>query len=68
MQTHLIQKQSTLPTICTQCNNQIPPHTLFYREEGVKHHLHSLIARQFCIDCYAQYGEKMLLTGKKDTK
>ncbi len=64
MKTHLVRVQSKFPSVCTQCKDRIPPDQLFYREEGVKEHLHSLIARNFCMKCYARYGEGALLTGK----
>jgi len=66
METHLVRKQSKFPKVCTSCNKKIPPGELFHLEEGVKEHIHSLLARQFCTECYTKYGERILLTGKKE--
>jgi len=38
---------------------------LYHLEKGVKEHLHSLLARKFCSDCYAKYGEITLLKGNE---
>jgi hypothetical protein len=61
IETRLVKKQSKFPGVCTYCDNKIYPETLFYLEEGEKEHIHSLIARKFCSDCYAKYGERILL-------
>jgi len=65
IQTRLIKKFAKFPRVCTNCNNEIHIDDLYHQEEGVKEHLHSLIARQFCSDCYAKYGERKLLSGNK---
>ena len=65
IETHLVKKISKFPKVCTNCNNAIPPGEVFHLEEGVTEHLHSLLARQFCSQCYAKYGERILLVGKK---
>ena len=65
IETHLVKKTSKSPKVCTNCNKEIPLGEVFHLEEGVKEHLHSLIARQFCSECYARYGERILLIGKK---
>jgi len=61
IETKLVKKQSKFPAVCTFCNNKISPDDVHYLEEGVKEHVHSLIARKFCSDCYAKYGENILL-------
>jgi hypothetical protein len=61
IKTRLIRKQSKSPAVCTYCNSMISPDEIHYLEEGVKEHIHSLIARKFCSDCYAKYGERILL-------
>ena len=65
IETHLVKKQSTSPKVCTSCNNKILPDELYHLEKGVKEHLHSLLARKFCSDCYAKYGETLLLRGNE---
>ncbi len=65
IQTHLVKKVAKFPRVCTNCKNQISNGVTYHLEEGVKEHLHSLLARQYCSDCYAKYGEKKLLTSKK---
>lgn len=64
VETHLVPKKSKFPTVCTFCNKKIDAETMHYLEQGVKNHLHSLIARKFCSACYAKYGETVLLRGK----
>ena len=64
IETRLVKKTSKSSKICTNCNNTIPLDTVYHREEGIEEHLHSLIARQFCNECYTKYGERILLTGK----
>jgi hypothetical protein len=64
-ETRLIKKVAKFPRVCTNCNNEIIIDALFHQEEGVNEHIHSLIARQFCSDCYAKYGEKKLLLSDK---
>ena len=63
IETRLIKKVAKFPKVCTQCSNEIPIGDAYHKEEGVKEHLHSLIARSFCSNCYAKYGEKKLLVG-----
>ena len=63
--THLIKKVAKFPKFCTQCDKEIEIGEAFHLEEGVEQHLHSLIARRFCSDCYAKYGEQKLLSGIK---
>jgi hypothetical protein len=65
IETHLVKKVAKFPKVCTNCNNEIVIGNLFHQEQGVKEHLHSLIARQYCSDCYIRYGEKKLLIGNK---
>ncbi len=61
IQTRLIKKVSKGSNFCTNCNKQIKKGNTYHLEEGVNQHLHSLMARSFCSDCYAKYGEKKLL-------
>ena len=61
IQTRLVKKVAKIPMVCTNCDRQIPAGEVYHLEEGVDQHLHSLIARRFCSDCYAKYGEKKLL-------
>ena len=65
IQTRLIKKVAKSPRVCTNCNNQILIDEVYHLEEGVKEHLHSLIARNFCSKCYAKYGERILLISEK---
>ena len=66
IETHLNRKQSNFPSVCVHCGDQILSNEIYYVEVGNKEHLHSLIARKFCEECYTKYGEQMLLKGKKD--
>ena len=61
IETHLVKKVAKFPRVCTNCKNEIHIGNAYHHEEGVKEHLHSLIARQFCSNCYAKYGEQKLL-------
>jgi len=61
IKTHLVLKIANVTKVCTNCNNQIFAGDTYHCEEGVNTHLHSLIARQFCSDCYSKYGEIKLL-------
>ncbi len=65
IQTHLIKKVANDPKFCTNCNKQILRGDSYHLEEGVNQHIHSLLARGFCSDCYAKYGEKKLLRGNE---
>ena len=65
IQTRLIKKVAKFPKVCTSCDNQIEIGDVYHQEEGIEQHIHSLIARSFCSDCYARYGEKKLLQGNK---
>lgn len=62
IQTRLILKNAASPHLCTYCSSKIQPGSTYQLEEGVSEHLHSLIARKYCMDCYAKYGEKKLLS------
>ena len=61
IQTRLVKKVAKISRVCTNCGKQILVGEVYHLEEGVDQHLHSLIARRFCSDCYAKYGEKKLL-------
>ena len=65
IETHLIKKVAKSQRVCTNCKKQIEIGEAFHLEEGVNQHLHSLLAREFCSNCYAKYGEKKLLVGNK---
>ncbi len=64
IKTKLIKKQSNSPIICTFCKNKINSDNEYYLERGVCEHIHSLIARKYCSECYRKYGEKFLLRGR----
>ncbi|MCK5259002.1 MAG: hypothetical protein KAJ69_05720 [Thermoplasmatales archaeon] len=66
IETHLVRKQSKFSAVCNYCNNPISSDDISYVEEGVTEHIHSLIARKFCSDCYTKYGEQILLKGKNE--
>ena len=66
IETRLVRRQLPFSLVCTYCNNKISPDEYHYLEEGVEEHVHSLIARKFCSDCYVKYGEKILLRGKSE--
>ena len=61
IETRLIKKVAKFPKACNNCSNEIFVGDVYHYEQGVKEHLHSLIARQFCSECYSKYGEKKLL-------
>jgi hypothetical protein len=63
MDSRLIKKQSNSPKICTYCGTRIEPDNLYYLEQGTDSHIHSLLARRFCLDCYSSKGESRLLQG-----
>ena len=65
IETHLVKRVAKSSRVCTSCDNEIVTGEVFHLEEGVNEHLHSLLAREFCSDCYAKYGEKKLLQGNK---
>ena len=65
IETRLVKKVAKFPRVCTSCRNKIVSGDVYHLEEGMKEHLHSLIAREFCSECYAKYGEKKLLANKK---
>jgi hypothetical protein len=60
IQTHLVKRHSQFPTVCINCNSQIPPDSLHYIEEGITGHIHSLIARKYCNECYKKHGDQLL--------
>ena len=62
IETHLVKKTAKIPRVCTNCNMEIATGDVYHHEEGVSEHLHSLIARHFCSECYGKYGEKKLLS------
>ena len=63
IKTRLVKKVAKSPRVCTSCNGEVSVGSVYHLEEGVDEHLHSLLARGFCSDCYAKYGEKKLLVG-----
>jgi len=58
--THLVRREAKTDIICTFCKNKINIGDEYYLEEGIEEHLHSLLARKYCQNCYAKYGEKLL--------
>jgi len=62
IETHLVKKVAETTMVCTNCDKVIPVGQVFHHEKGVEKHLHSLIARQFCSECYAKYGADKLLS------
>ena len=64
----LVKKVARFPKFCTNCDKQIVVGDICHVEEGVNEHIHSLIARQFCTDCYTKYGEKKLIHGMERIK
>jgi hypothetical protein len=63
-ESRLIKKQSNFSTVCTNCDIKIDPDEVYYLEHGEEEHIHSLIARKYCSECYSKYGERILLKGK----
>lgn len=61
IQTRLIKKTAINTKVCTSCDQQITKGEAYHLEEGMNQHIHSLLARNFCSNCYARYGEKKLL-------
>jgi hypothetical protein len=64
IETHLVIRIAKDPRVCTNCNHRINVGEAFHLEEGVKEHLHSLVARHFCTNCYTRFGEIQLLSKK----
>ena len=65
IETRLVKKIVKFPEVCTSCKTKLSKGEVYHFEEGVKEHLHSLISRRFCSECYAKYGEKKLLGQKR---
>jgi len=65
METHLVKKVAKQTKVCTSCDNEIAIGTIYHKEEGKDEHLHSLLARNFCSDCYAKYGANKLISKDK---
>jgi len=65
IQTYLTKKVANSNKICTNCDKEIQTGEVFHLEKGANEHLHSLLARTFCSECYAKYGEKRLLKGNE---
>ena len=61
IQTRLVKRHSQFPTVCIYCNSQIPADELHYIEEGITEHIHSLLARKYCTECYKKYGDRLLV-------
>jgi hypothetical protein len=61
IETKLVRKTATSPLSCHKCKGRISAGETFHLEEGKDKHLHSLVARHFCTNCYAKYGEPQLL-------
>ncbi len=60
METRLVKKTSPTKNVCTSCKREIKPNEEYLIEEGIEEHLHSLLARRYCHDCYRKYGESLL--------
>ena len=65
LQTCLVTRRSQLPAVCIYCDKQILPNDLHYVEKGITTHIHSLIARKYCADCYKKHGEQLLMKDEK---
>ena len=65
IKTHLVKKIARDPKVCTNCDKSILKGDVYHLEEGINQHVHSLLARHYCSDCYAKYGEKKLLKGNE---
>ena len=65
IETHLVKKIAREKIVCTNCDKQINEGEAYHLEKGVSEHLHSLLARKYCSDCYSKYGEIKLLSKKK---
>ena len=65
MKTHLVKKVAKFTRICSNCDKEIMIGEVFHLEEGIDEHIHSLLARSFCSDCYARYGAEKLLSKEK---
>ena len=63
IETHLVKKQSQFPTMCISCKRTIPIYEPHFVEEGITGHIHSLIARKYCAECYTKHGEQLLHMG-----
>ncbi|HEC86541.1 MAG TPA: hypothetical protein ENI49_01530 [Thermoplasmatales archaeon] len=61
METRLVRKKALEKVVCTNCKNVIEKGEWYYREEGIDFHLHSLIARNYCEECYKKHGEEVLI-------
>jgi len=61
LETCLVTRHSQFPTVCIYCDKPILPNDLHYVEKGITAHIHSLIARKYCEECYKKYGEQLLL-------
>ena len=66
IETRLMPRTSKTALVCIHCNARISPGQVYHQEEGLREHLHSLIARRFCSGCYAKYGEQILLKGNSE--
>ena len=65
IQTRLVKKTAKSQKVCTKCKKIIPTGEVYHLEGGIEQHLHSLLARRFCSECYGKFGQKKLLSGNK---
>jgi hypothetical protein len=65
IKTHLVKKVARDSKVCTNCDKTINEGDIYHLEEGINQHIHSLLARHYCSECYAKYGEKKLLYGNE---
>jgi len=49
--------------MCISCKRTIPIYEPHFVEEGITGHIHSLIARKYCAECYTKHGEQLLHMG-----
>ncbi len=47
--------------VCQKCGQEILPKDDYYREHIEDKFLHSLHAKKYCLSCYKEYGEDLLL-------
>jgi len=55
-------KKTTARTthICNNCNLEIKPGEIYYREHVEDKFLHSLHEKKFCALCYGKFGKRLL--------
>lgn len=61
IETCLVRKTAKSKLSCHKCKKEIKTGEVYHLEEGKNKHIHSIIARHFCTNCYAKYGQVELL-------